>query len=206
MNARSCVTRELPTERSLGSMACVHASLNQLHSESKAGRMARYQEKLETGDHVFRDSTEAIRSKYSQSHTGRRFLTKCPFCHQDFRSKDAEQHRLTCPKKPKRNPLGRPSWLSKALTRAFNATRARETKGRAELESSTKKKAKKAQTVVCFKCRIRFSKTAHVKHMRQVHGMITCKLCGAIVRPQNLKTHIDKMHTSAPCKRDPKPI
>jgi hypothetical protein len=58
---------------------------------------AKYREELETGDHVSKDQTEAIRSKYQRQHIRGRLLTKCGTCHNDFTEEDFRVHRLNCP-------------------------------------------------------------------------------------------------------------
>src|SRR5687767_9458529 len=57
----------------------------------------RYREHLETGDRVFNDQTEAIRSKYQRNHIRGHLLTKCGTCHGDFTEEDFRVHRLNCP-------------------------------------------------------------------------------------------------------------
>jgi Zn finger protein HypA/HybF involved in hydrogenase expression len=60
-------------------------------------RGPRYREELETGDRIFKDQTEAIRSKYQLQHIRGRLLTKCGTCHEHFTEDEFKAHRLNCP-------------------------------------------------------------------------------------------------------------
>ena len=59
-------------------------------------RRGRYREELETGDRVFHDSTEAIRSKYQVKLSKSPNLTKCPYCNDNFPHANIEEHKHQC--------------------------------------------------------------------------------------------------------------
>jgi hypothetical protein len=57
-------------------------------------------ENLETGDHIFRDITEAIRWKKRLSKVRGPMLSKCPLCHGNLERGKVAEHRQKCPGAP----------------------------------------------------------------------------------------------------------